>query len=269
MNNRVVHFFVPMMLVLMFFHPPFCYGKNISDNRGFAIKFQQAVVSGDKSYIAHHISYPIKMYIGGNEQNIDGPELLEDAYDVLMTSYLYRLIISTPPVKLVKLLDIKKNKNGVYTVRRLLFARDPNDFRYAKVGIASAKDLMNVIDTLKQGAEENCAKCVAKVISYPDTVCLGNKWVKIRNSTEFITHYNQIVTPELKNLMENAWALGNWTGFPEKGIMLGSGQIWIQSYGHKNAQGFFVWETKVTALHELNPTNCPVESTAPATANES
>lgn len=198
---------------------------------------------------------------------IGGALTAEDGYADWMTPYLYNLITKTPPAKLVKLLGIKKDKNGTYKVHHLLFAGDPADFRYSDDGIYSAKQLMRVLAALRKGATEHCAECVAKVIEYPIWECIGGKLIKINNEAEFIKHYDVIVTPYLKDLMLYAWEQHNWTGFQDKGIMLGpSGSIWIGSFGHKDAQGFYVWETKVWALRDLNAWNCPIESTSTAPA---
>jgi hypothetical protein len=196
----------------------------------------------------------------GSKLTLHSQEDAGDLYDTWMTPYLYNLITKAPPAKLVKVLDIRKEKDGVYKVHDLLLTGDPADFRYSKDGIYSAKGLMRVLAVLHKGASEHCAKCVAKVIEFPLTECIGGRWIKIRNAAQFIKHYDQIVTPEVKDLMLHAWERHNWTGFPSKGIMLGSvGDIWIENPGHKNAQGFYVWETKVTTLLEVAPPGCPIQ----------
>jgi len=225
----------------------------------FAAQLQNAVARHNAKFLVEHIAYPIEVYFNGTKLKLYGSVGAGmPSYGYWMTPYLHNLITKTPPAKLVELLEIKKDKGGTYKVHHLLFTGDPADFRYSKDGIYSAKDLLHIIAVLKQGAKEHCAKCVAKVIQFPVTDCIGGKWVKVKDEAEFVKHYDEIVTPEVKELMLHAWDRHNWKGFPDKGIMLGDiGDIWIESFGHKNAQGFWVWETKVTALHEVEDSRCP------------
>ncbi len=233
------------------------YGSNQPGGAiAFAKRLQTAVANNDSNFVAEQIAYPIDVYFDGSKLPMFGAEGAEDTYADWMTPYLYSLITKTSPAKLVKVLDIRKEKDGVYKVHDLLLTGDPADFRYSKDGIYSAKGLMQVLAVLRKGATEHCAKCVAKVIEYPIWECIGGKSVKIKNEAEFLKHYDEIVTPEVKDLMLHAWERHNWTGFPEQGVMLGSvGDIWIGSFGHKDAQGFYVWETKVWALREVG--SCP------------
>ena len=226
----------------------------------FAKTFQKVVEQNRKALIVKDISYPTKIYFVSSKLTLHSQQDAGDLYDTWMTPYLYNLITKTPPAKLVKLLEIKRDERGAYKVHHLLFTGDPADFRYSKDGIYSAKALLHIIAVLRKGAEAHCARCVAKVIEFPLTECIGGRWIKIRNAAQFIKHYDQIVTPEVKELMLHAWERHNWFGFPEKGIMLGGdGDIWIGSFGHKNAQGFYVWETKVTTLLEVAPPGCPIQ----------
>jgi len=231
-------------------------GSGMSDKVSFASEFQKAVATKNKKFVVTYMAFPIDVYNAGSKSKQYDPLSTKWEYAYWMTPYLYNLITKTPPARLVKLLDISKDKDGNYKVHNLLFTGDPTDFRYSKDGIYSAKDLLHIIAVLHKGASEHCAKCVAKVIEYPIWECIGGKSVKIKNEAEFVKYYDQIVTPEVKDLMLHAWERHNWTGFPDKGIMLGSvGDIWIGSFGHKDVQGFYVWETKVWALREVG--SCP------------
>ncbi len=235
--------------------------KNVAyteNSTAFAMRFQQAVKRRNLSLIKGYLAYPVPVYDLGRKGTLEVPliDVSKESYPDWMTPYLYKLIEETPPEKLVKMLDIRKDSSGKYLVHNLLFAADSQDYKYAKYSIMSAKALYHVLAVLHKGASEHCAKCVAKVIEYPIWECIGGKSVKIKNEAEFLKHYDEIVTPEVKDLMLHAWERHNWTGFPEQGVMLGSvGDIWIGSFGHKDAQGFYVWETKVWALREVG--SCP------------
>lgn len=237
------------------------YGAGLPSGAvSLARRVQAAVRDKNAKFVSDNISYPIDVYLAGNKFEFpagDGAtESAEDTYSEWMTTYLYSLITKASPEKLVKLLEIRKDKDGIYRVHNLLFSGDPADFRYSDDGIYSAKDLLHVIAMLKKGAKEHCAKCVAKVIEYPIWDCIDGKVTKISNEAEFEKYYDQIVTPEVKELMLHAWDRHNWTGIQDKGIMLGpNGDIWIGSFGHKDAEGFWVWETKVWALREVG--SCP------------
>lgn len=232
---------------------PLAYGAGANSSAvNFAERFVISVKDNDHKFIYKHLEYPIETYFDGNEMVMKGEDMMGGTYGDWMTPYLYNLITKTPPAKLVKLLEIKKDKSGTYKVHRLLFTGDPADFRYSKDGIYSAKDLLHVIAMLKKGAKEHCIECVAKVIEYPIWDCINGKLTKINDEAEFEKYYDQIVTPEVKELILHAWDRHNWTGIQDKGIMLGpNGDIWIGSFGHKDAKGFWVWETKVWALREV------------------
>lgn len=82
-----------------------------------------------------------------------------------------------------------------------------------------------VFDALKKGVSANDAAGVAELVRYPIVVEVSGKDVKLKNANQFVSQYNDFMTPEIrKAIVSTSYAdvLVN-----DKGMMLGNGQAWI------------------------------------------
>lgn len=69
---------------------------------------------------------------------------------------------------------------------------------------------------------------LSKNIEYPLTTNLPKKRLKIRNAKEFLTHYNAIITNQLKKSIKESCVCDifkNW-----QGAMIANGSIWISEF---------------------------------------
>jgi len=84
----------------------------------------------------------------------------------------------------------------------------------------------DVMATLQQAIHKHDAEAVAALVSYPITINPKTpRALTIRTPKEFGTHYDQIVTPHIAEVIENQRYEGLFVNY--KGAMFGEGEVWI------------------------------------------
>ncbi|WP_338616135.1 hypothetical protein [Pigmentiphaga sp. CHJ604] len=95
-------------------------------------------------------------------------------------------------------------------------------------------------DKLKQAVATADKAAVAAMVDYPFRTRVEGKAVTIRDAGHFITDYDSIVTPKVKDAVSRQAypeLFANW-----QGISIGSGEIWFGGVGKRN-------DVKITAIN--------------------
>jgi len=83
-----------------------------------------------------------------------------------------------------------------------------------------------VLTGLKQAVSKHDAAAVADLVSYPITINPRTKTaLPVRTSQIFISHYDQIVTPHIADVIQKQKYEDLFVNY--QGAMLGSGEVWI------------------------------------------
>lgn len=96
-------------------------------------------------------------------------------------------------------------------------------------------------DTLQKAVAADDRKAVAAMIDYPFQARINDKATKLGDAAHFITDYEKIVTPKVKNAVANqtyATLFANW-----QGVMIGDGEVWFSGVGGSG-------KIKVTAIND-------------------
>jgi hypothetical protein len=94
-------------------------------------------------------------------------------------------------------------------------------------GFDSTKELSLFIQELQSDVSQDNKKSVALKVSYPLTVHLPDTVLGIKNPDDFVKHYDDIITENIKRILlsQSINDLGRFT----EGVRLGHGEVWISS----------------------------------------
>lgn len=97
------------------------------------------------------------------------------------------------------------------------------------------------LETLQKAVAADDRKAVAAMIDYPFQARINDKATKLRDSAHFITDYEKIMTPKVKQAVAKqtyATLFANW-----QGVMIGDGEVWFSGIGNTE-------KIKVTAIND-------------------
>ncbi|ANF97054.1 hypothetical protein [Paenibacillus bovis] len=96
---------------------------------------------------------------------------------------------------------------------------------YANAGIDSPAQFHTFFNHLKYAVQHNNKKAVATMVNYPLRMNSDGQTMKIKNKSQFIQKYNQILTPEVRKALlvqREKNLIVNW-----QGVGLERGAIWM------------------------------------------
>ncbi|MEG9436884.1 hypothetical protein JAO29_12000 [Edaphobacter sp. HDX4] len=100
--------------------------------------------------------------------------------------------------------------------------------------IGDPAKLREVMATLQQATRKHDAPAVAALVSYPITIDPHTPHaVTIRTPQAFIARYDQIVTPQIGQVIENQKYESLFVN--DQGAMLGDGEVWISGICKDNS----------------------------------
>lgn len=85
------------------------------------------------------------------------------------------------------------------------------------------------LDSLKKAVAEDDRAQVAAMVAYPFHVRIDGKVVTLRDQAGFVTDYDRIVTPKVKQAIAGqsyATLFAN-----DQGVMIGDGEVWFSGVG--------------------------------------
>ena len=95
----------------------------------------------------------------------------------------------------------------------------------------------SVIEALQQGVANQDADAVAALVSYPIKVSVGGKTLTIKSASAFASRYDDIVTPEIADVIEKQKYADLFVN--SDGIMFGNGEVWINGICQDDACSAF------------------------------
>ncbi len=119
-----------------------------------------------------------------------------------------------------------------------------NQWKYGASNIPPTQQEINFVTDLQKSIRGDNQVWIANHIFYPIKVTLDGQIREIKNRAEFMRHYREIVTCQVRNaiLNENPGKLTNSSA----GLMLGHGEIWIMSLSRSPHDHF---KTYITAIN--------------------
>jgi len=78
---------------------------------------------------------------------------------------------------------------------------------------------------LRTAVASNARERVAAMVSYPLTVRIGGRAVRLRNGAAFLRHYRELLPPGTREVLSSQTYAGLFAN--SQGVMIGSGQIWF------------------------------------------
>lgn len=111
-------------------------------------------------------------------------------------------------------------------------------------GFDSAQSLSSYLDALKNDLKDSKRESIAKRILFPIFAKVDNKKITIKNVSEFLEHYSQIMNAKVQNaiLSQNFCKLRRYS----EGVRVGAGEIWIASVKREGRDNF---ETKIITIN--------------------
>gem|GEM_PF-3189208 len=103
-------------------------------------------------------------------------------------------------------------------------------------GFDSTKELSLFIQELQSDVSQGNKKLVASKVSYPLTVHLSETTLSIETPDDFVKHYENIITENIKRIILNQ-NINNLGRFSE-GIRLEHGEIWISSVKNNSSDKY-------------------------------
>jgi uncharacterized lipoprotein NlpE involved in copper resistance len=98
--------------------------------------------------------------------------------------------------------------------------------RYAlAINNASDQDVENYVRKIQNYIEHDNKEQLAEQTIYPITVKINGKATEIQDKVDFINKYDEILYPEYKKVIINAFTKYLFTNY--QGVMLGNGEMWI------------------------------------------
>lgn len=82
-----------------------------------------------------------------------------------------------------------------------------------------------VINALQKAVDAHDAASVAELVSYPISVKVNGKKIRIKSTKAFVEHYDGIMTPEITKAVTDQKYQDLFVNY--EGIMFGDGQVWI------------------------------------------
>lgn len=101
-------------------------------------------------------------------------------------------------------------------------------------------------EKLKKAVAEGDKQTVASMIDYPFQARINDKAVKIRDQKHFVSDYDKIITPKVKEAVAGQTypaLFANW-----QGIMIGDGEVWFS--GICNDDSCKQQEVRITAIND-------------------
>jgi hypothetical protein len=103
------------------------------------------------------------------------------------------------------------------------------DHRYRIAGADDDKKINQNALIIWRAIQTSSAEQIANLVEYPISISIGNKEMTIASESEFIGHFNAIITEKLKNKLSLAFPHNMFVRYD--GIMIGDGEIWLNSSG--------------------------------------
>jgi hypothetical protein len=91
----------------------------------------------------------------------------------------------------------------------------------------------DVIDRFQKAVADKDAKAVAALIQYPFGATIDGKTKVIKDSAGFVANYGKIVTPPIADVIVKQKYADLFVNY--KGVMFGSGEVWINGICKDNA----------------------------------
>lgn len=125
---------------------------------------------------------------------------------------------------------IKYTKSKKAPVKQV--TKKPIKNRYSVAGISNPKQFETTFNTIKNLVAKNKKSEVANHVSYPITVKINGKKVKISNKSQFVKNYNKIITPKVKKAFLNQNIGNSFVNY--QGVMVGNGEVWLNQCKTQN-----------------------------------
>ena len=105
-----------------------------------------------------------------------------------------------------------------------------------------------VITTFQKAVADHDAAGVAALVQYPIGLKVNGKEMHIKSAQAFAEHYDGIMTPSITKVVAGQKYEDLFVNY--KGIMFGSGQVWINGICEDNACKKF--DAKVVTIQEVD-----------------
>ena len=97
--------------------------------------------------------------------------------------------------------------------------------KYEVAGIDDAAAVEKFFHNLQEAVARSDRVGVASVVSYPITVMIAGRKVKLRNRADFLRRYNLAINQRVKHAIADQRAEDLFVNY--QGVMIGDGEIWL------------------------------------------